>query len=61
MNLGQYLKEGDMVVTLQAFDPIYVNFSLPQQDLSKLVLGEPVQLQRRRLSRSDFQRHDHGD
>ena len=44
VNLGQYLKEGDMVVTLQAFDPIYVNFSLPQQDLSKLVLGEPVQL-----------------
>jgi membrane fusion protein (multidrug efflux system) len=45
VNLGQYLKEGDMVVTLQAFDPIYVNFSLPQQDLSKLVIGEPVQLQ----------------
>jgi membrane fusion protein (multidrug efflux system) len=44
VNLGQYLKEGDMVVTLQAFDPIYVNFSLPQQDLSKLILGEPVQL-----------------
>jgi membrane fusion protein, multidrug efflux system len=44
VNLGQYLKEGDMVVTLQAFDPIYVNFSLPQQDLSKLVVGEPVAL-----------------
>jgi membrane fusion protein (multidrug efflux system) len=44
VNLGQYLKEGDMVVTLQAFDPIYVNFSLPQQDLSKLIIGEPVQL-----------------
>jgi membrane fusion protein (multidrug efflux system) len=44
VNLGQYLKEGDMVVTLQAFDPIYVNFSLPQQDLSKLVIGELVQL-----------------
>jgi membrane fusion protein, multidrug efflux system len=44
VNLGQYLKEGDMVVTLQAFDPIYVNFSLPQQDLSKLIIGELVQL-----------------
>jgi membrane fusion protein (multidrug efflux system) len=44
VNLGQYLKEGDMVVTLQAFDPIYVNFSLPQQDLSKLVVGDPVAL-----------------
>ena len=45
VNLGQYLKEGDPVVTLQAFDPIYVNFSLPQQDLSKLAVGESVRLQ----------------
>jgi membrane fusion protein (multidrug efflux system) len=44
VNLGQYLKEGDMVVTLQAFDPIYVNFSLPQQDLSKLSVGQSVTL-----------------
>ena len=44
VNLGQYLREGDMVVTLQAFDPIYVNFSLPQQDLSKLAVGQPVAL-----------------
>jgi membrane fusion protein, multidrug efflux system len=44
VNLGQYLKEGDAVVTVQAFDPIYVNFSLPQQDLSKLSVGEPVSL-----------------
>jgi membrane fusion protein (multidrug efflux system) len=39
INLGQYLKEGDPIVALQAFDPIYVNFSLPQQDLSKLQVG----------------------
>jgi membrane fusion protein, multidrug efflux system len=44
VNLGQYLREGDPIVTLQAFDPIYVNFSLPQQDLSKLTVGEPVAL-----------------
>src|ERR1700730_1584152 len=44
VNLGQYLKEGDPIVTLQAFDPIYVNFSLPEQDLSKLAVGRPVVL-----------------
>jgi membrane fusion protein, multidrug efflux system len=44
VNLGQYLKEGAPIVTVQAFDPIYVNFSLPQQDLSKLAVGEPVAL-----------------
>jgi membrane fusion protein, multidrug efflux system len=45
VNLGQYLKEGDAIVALQAFDPIYVNFSLPQQDLSKLGAGMKVELQ----------------
>jgi membrane fusion protein (multidrug efflux system) len=44
VNLGQYLNTGDSVVTLQSFDPIYVNFSLPQQDLSKLTEGQSVEL-----------------
>jgi len=44
-NLGQYLKEGDPVVTLQSFDPIYVNFTLPQQDLGKLTVGQVVNVQ----------------
>jgi membrane fusion protein, multidrug efflux system len=44
VNFGQYLKEGDPIVTVQAFDPIYVNFSLPQQDLSKLSVNQPVVL-----------------
>ena len=41
-NLGQYLNTGDAVVTIQSFDPIYVNFTLPQQDLSKLAVGQEV-------------------
>ena len=44
VNLGQYLNTGDAVVTLQSFDPIYVNFTLPQQDLSKLAVGQEVEL-----------------
>jgi membrane fusion protein (multidrug efflux system) len=44
VNLGQYLSPGDAVVTLQSFDPIYVNFSLPQQDLSQLATGQEVQV-----------------
>ena len=43
-NLGQYLNTGDAVVTIQSFDPIYVNFTLPQQDLSKLGVGQQVDL-----------------
>src|SRR6266478_2614916 len=42
INLGQYLNTGDAVVSLQSFDPIYVNFTLPQQDLSKLAVGQQV-------------------
>ena len=34
VNLGQILHEGDPIVSLQTLDPIYVNFSLPQQQLA---------------------------
>jgi membrane fusion protein (multidrug efflux system) len=44
VNLGQYLNTGDAVVSLQSFDPIYVNFTLPQQDLSKLAVGQQVDI-----------------
>ena len=44
INLGQYLNTGDAVVTLQSFDPIYVNFSLPQQNLSQLTVGQSVEI-----------------
>ena len=36
VNLGQILREGDPIVTLQSLDPIYVDFTLPQQELSRL-------------------------
>jgi membrane fusion protein, multidrug efflux system len=44
VNLGQYLNTGDAVVTLQSFDPIYVNFSLPQQNLSQITVGQGVEI-----------------
>lgn len=42
VNLGQYLNSGDPVVPLQSLDPVYVNFSLPQQELEHLKLGIEV-------------------
>jgi len=42
VNLGQFLPAGGSVVTLQALDPIYVNFSLPQQDVADLHVGQSV-------------------
>jgi membrane fusion protein (multidrug efflux system) len=44
VNLGQILREGDPVVTLQTLDPIYVDFTLPQQQLDKVHLGQPVRV-----------------
>jgi len=39
INLGQTLNEGEAIVSLQSFDPIFVNFSLPQQQLAKVRPG----------------------
>jgi len=39
---GQYLAVGTTVVTLQALDPIVVDFYVPQQALAKLKPGAPV-------------------
>lgn len=44
VNLGQILREGEAVVTLQTLDPIYAEFALPQQDLPRLGVGTPVRL-----------------
>ncbi len=42
INLGQYINPGDDMVTLQSLDPLFVDFSLPEQDLSKLKVGQKV-------------------
>jgi len=44
VNLGQYLNPGDAVVPLQSMDPVYVNFSLPQQDVASLRIGAEVKV-----------------
>ena len=42
VDLGQYLAAGTTVVTLQALDPILIDFYVPQQALAKLRSGLPV-------------------
>jgi membrane fusion protein, multidrug efflux system len=44
INLGQYLQAGDPVVPLQAINPIYVNFTVTQQDVPKVRVGGEVQV-----------------
>ena len=42
VNPGQYINPGDAIVTLQAIDPIYADFYLPQQQLGQLQVGQTV-------------------
>jgi membrane fusion protein (multidrug efflux system) len=44
VNLGQYLAGGDPVVPLQSLDPIYVDFSVPQQNLAQVRVGTEVDI-----------------
>lgn len=44
INLGQILKDGEPITTLQTLDPVYANFSLPQQRVSVLEPGGTVRV-----------------
>lgn len=43
-NLGQYLAAGNPIVSLQSLNPIYVNFSVPQQDMPHVKIGQAVRV-----------------
>jgi membrane fusion protein (multidrug efflux system) len=42
LNPGQYLNTGDKVVTLEAIDPILVDFRIPQLQLARVVKGQTL-------------------
>ncbi len=44
VNIGQIIKEGEPIVSLQNLDSIYVNFLVPQQQLPLIRLGYAVRL-----------------
>lgn len=42
VNPGQYLNPGDKIVTLQALDPVYADFNLPQRQAVQVTAGQVV-------------------
>ena len=44
INLGQYVPTGAPIVSLQADEQVYVNFSLPQKTLSKIESGMKLEI-----------------
>jgi membrane fusion protein (multidrug efflux system) len=45
IDVGQYVSPGMALVTLQQLDPIYVDFSLPEQNLADLRPGQTIETQ----------------
>ena len=44
VNIGQIIKEGAPIVSLQALNPIFVNFLVPQQLLAQMQMGYKVRI-----------------
>ena len=57
VNLGQYLSAGSAVVQLQALNPIYVNFGLPQQALGQVRVGRNLRVTSGRSRGQGVHRH----
>ena len=53
-NVGQYLAAGDPIVQLQALDPIYVNFGVPQQEANHVRVGRSVRIRVEELGDHEF-------
>ncbi|HEY4104456.1 MAG TPA: efflux RND transporter periplasmic adaptor subunit, partial [Polyangiaceae bacterium] len=44
VNIGQYLNPGTQLTVLQAIGAVFVDFSLPQQELATMTVGLPVKV-----------------
>jgi membrane fusion protein (multidrug efflux system) len=45
VDLGQYFEAGTPIVSLQALDPIYVDYTLPERYLTRIKPGQTVKVQ----------------
>ena len=54
VNIGQMINAGQQVVPLQTLDPVYVDFTLPQQRLSQLSPGLEVHVRTDALPGREF-------
>jgi membrane fusion protein, multidrug efflux system len=57
VNLGQYLAAGQPIVPLQALNPIYVNFGVPQQAAPRVGVGRKLVVSSNDLPGVEFAGH----
>jgi len=55
VDLGQYLNPGAAIVPLQSLDPIYVQFTLPQQHLASLAVGKKLRIRAADVGSDEFE------
>jgi membrane fusion protein (multidrug efflux system) len=44
VNLGQYLNPGTPITVLESLDAVYIDFTVPQQELAHVPVGTPVRI-----------------
>lgn len=44
INLGQYLNPGTPITVLESLEAVYVDFTVPQQELARVPVGTPVRI-----------------
>ncbi|ASE22935.1 efflux RND transporter periplasmic adaptor subunit [Pseudomonas protegens] len=54
VNPGQYLNPGDKIANLQTFDPIYIDFNVPQAQVQQVALGQSVTVSADGLPKQTF-------
>ncbi|TCT08930.1 efflux RND transporter periplasmic adaptor subunit [Paralcaligenes ureilyticus] len=54
VNPGQFLNPGDKIATLQTFDPIYIDFNVPQSQLEAIATGQAVSVTAAGLPKQTF-------
>lgn len=55
VNEGQIVSAGTEIISLQSFDSLYVNFSLPQQDVGKIAVGQNVKVSIDSFTTNEFE------
>jgi len=45
VDLGQFIEAGNPIVSLQALDPIYVDYTLPERHMTRIETGQVVKIQ----------------
>jgi membrane fusion protein, multidrug efflux system len=44
VNVGQTVRDGDLLIPLQSLNPVFIDFSVPQQQMPQLAVGQRVRV-----------------